>query len=140
MAGHIMREHDIYDFNNRFNLYKRNTGMCGDTLMNSHWEELIGKVEEFLHATDHPENNYCIYIQQIIQYSSDSGQCLKSFFKLYMIETMLLLSASGCASTLVDLQQQLADRAWWIYRWIVLIQLLTEYFTKPWVIILICIM
>ena len=85
--------------------------MCRDTLMNSHWKELIGKVEELLHATDHPENNYYIYIQQIIQYSSDSEQCFKSFFKLYIIEAMLLLSASGCASTLVDLQQQLADRA-----------------------------
>ena len=35
-----------------------------------------------------------------------------------VIEAMLSSSASGCALTLVDLQQQLADRAWWIYRWI----------------------
>jgi len=35
-----------------------------------------------------------------------------------VIEAMLLSSASGCASTIVDLQQQLADRAWWIYEWI----------------------
>ena len=30
--------------------------------MNGHWEELIGKVEELFHATDHPDNNYSMYI------------------------------------------------------------------------------
>jgi len=30
--------------------------MCGDSLMNGHWEELIGKVKELLHATDDPDN------------------------------------------------------------------------------------
>ena len=34
-----------------------------------------------------------------------------------MIEAMSSSSASGCASALVDLQQQLVDRAKWIYGW-----------------------
>jgi len=37
MAGHIMRERNIYDFNSGFDLYKKNMGTCGDTLMNGHW-------------------------------------------------------------------------------------------------------
>jgi len=36
LVGHVEREHDIYDFNGGFNLYKRNTRMCEDTLMNGH--------------------------------------------------------------------------------------------------------
>ena len=61
-AGHIMREHDIYDFNGGFDLYEKNTGTCRDIPMNGYWEELIGKVEELLHATDHP-HNYRMHIQ-----------------------------------------------------------------------------
>ena len=56
-----MRERDIYDFNGRFDLQEKNTGTCRDTLMNDHWEELIGKVEELLDATHDPDN-YCIHI------------------------------------------------------------------------------
>ena len=89
--------------------------------MNGHWEELIGKAEELLHATDHPDN-YCRLIQQIILSSSDSFQRLNDFLRLHLIkcvysviETMSSSSTSGCASTLVDLQQQLVDRAEWIY-------------------------
>ena len=41
--------------------------------MNGHWEELFGKVEELLYATDDPDN-YCILIKSIIQYSSDGYQ------------------------------------------------------------------
>jgi len=51
--------------------------------MNGYWEELIGKVEELLYATDNPDN-YHMYIQYIIQFSSDDLQCLKSFLRLYM--------------------------------------------------------
>ena len=47
---------------------------CGDSLMNGHWEEFFGKVEE-LHATDHP-HNYRMLIQQIISWSSDGQQQL----------------------------------------------------------------
>ena len=122
VAGHIMREHNIYNFNGGLDLYEKNTGTCGESLMNGHWEELIGKVEELLHATDHPDNNYRMLIRQIIRYSSDGEQCLESFFKLHVrkhvIEAMSSSSASGCALALVDLRQQVADRAWWIYRWI----------------------
>jgi len=118
VAGHIKRECNIYDFNDGFDLYEKNTGTCGDTLMNGHWEELIGKVEELLHATDHPDN-YRMHIQYIIQFSSDDLQRLKSFLRLYVRscvqEVMSSSDASGCALALVDLQQQLADRAWWIY-------------------------
>jgi len=81
MAGHIMRERDIYDFNGGFDLYEKNTGTCGDTLMNGHWEELIGKAEELFHATDDPDN-YCMCIQYIIQFSSDGLQHLKSILRL----------------------------------------------------------
>ena len=56
MADHIMRERNIYDFNGGFDLYKKNMGTCGDTLMNGHWEEFFGKVEELLYATDDPDN------------------------------------------------------------------------------------
>ena len=79
-----MRERDIYNFNGGFNLYEKNTGICRDILMNGYWEELIGKVEELLHATDHPDNNYPMYIQYIIWYSSDGLQRLESFLKLHM--------------------------------------------------------
>ena len=113
VAGHIKRERDIYDFNGGFNLYEKNTGTCRDTLVNGHWEELIGKVKELLHATDHPDNNYCMVIWQIIWYSSDGEQCLESFLKLYVIKcvqdvikTMSSSDASGCASTLVDTGRQ----------------------------------
>jgi len=64
VAGHIMRECDIYNFN------EENMGICGDSLINGYWEELIGKVEELLHITDYPDNYY-IYIQHIILYTSD---------------------------------------------------------------------
>ena len=86
VVGHIMREHNIYDFNGGFDLYEKNTGTCRDTLVNGHWEELIGKVKELLHATDHPDNNYRMVIRQIIRYSSDGEQCLESFLKLYVIK------------------------------------------------------
>jgi len=51
--------------------------------MNGYWEELIGKVEELLHATDHPDN-YRMHIQYIIQFSSDGLQRLKSFLRLHV--------------------------------------------------------
>jgi len=114
-----MRECNIYDFNGRFDLYEKNTGICRDTLVNGHWEELIRKVKELLYATDHPDNNYCMVIQQIIQYSSNSEQCLKSFLKLYVIKyvhdvikTMLSSGASGCASILVDTGRQSMVDIW----------------------------
>jgi len=62
VAGHITRDYDIYNFNSKFDLYKKNTGTYGDTLMNGHWEELIGKVEELFHTTDYPDNNYSMHI------------------------------------------------------------------------------
>ena len=113
VVGHIKREHNIYDFNGGFDLYEKNTGTCRDTLVNGHWEELIGKVKELLHATDHPDNNYRMLIRQIARNSSDGEQCLESFLKLYVIKcvqdvikTMSSSGASGCASTLVDTGRQ----------------------------------
>jgi len=100
-----MRERDIYDFNGGFDLYEKNMGTCGDTLMNGHWEELIGEVEKLLHATDHPDN-YRMHIQYIIQFSSDDLQRLKSFLRLHVRrcvqEVMSSSDASGCALALVD--------------------------------------
>ena len=108
VAGHITRERDMYDFNGGFDLYERNRKACAKTLMNGHLEELFGKVEE-LHVTDHPDN-YRMLIQQIISWSSDGRQHLKSFLRLHVIEcvqgvieAMSSSSASGCASALVDL-------------------------------------
>ena len=122
VAGHIIRERDIYDFNGGFNLYEKNTGTCGDSLMNGHWEELFGKLEKLLHATDDP-HNYRMLIQRIIEWSSDGEQHLESFLRLHVrkhvqgvIKAMLSSSASACASALVDLQQQLVDRAEWMCR------------------------
>ena len=104
VAGHI-RKHDIYDFNGGFDLYEKNTGTCRDTLMNGHWEELIGKVEKLLHATDHPDN-YHMHIQYIIQFGSDDLQRLKSFLRLHVRrcvqEVMSSSDASGCALALVN--------------------------------------
>ena len=83
--------------------------------MNGHWEELIGKVEELLHATDDPDN-YHVLIQPR---SSDGQQQFESFLRLYVIKcvqgvikTTSSSSASGCALALVDLQQRLGDGAW----------------------------
>jgi len=59
VADYITRERGMY------NLGILHVSKCTDTLMNGHWEELIGKVEELLHATDHP-HNYHMLIQQII--------------------------------------------------------------------------
>jgi len=120
VAGHITRERGMYvrvlDW--------KNVEACGDTLMNGHWEELIGKVEELLHATHDPDN-YRMHIRVIMLSSSDGRQRLESFLKLHvikcvqdMIEAMSSSSASGCASALVDLRQRLVDRAKWICRWI----------------------
>jgi len=93
---------------------------CVDSLMNGHWEKLIGKLEELLHATDNPDN-YRRHIQLIIDCSSDGRQRLESFLRPNVIkcvqgviEAMSSSSASGCASALVDLRQRLGDRAEWI--------------------------
>ena len=69
--------------------------------------------------------------------SSDKLQYLKIFLRLHVIkyvqeviEAMLLSSASGCASALVDLQQQLANSTEWIYRWINPCSIVNEAFEK----------
>jgi len=102
--------------------------------MNGHWEELFGKVEELLHATDHPDN-YRMLIQEIIRWSSDGRQRLESctyrnkqqqlrLHVIYHVQgvigAMSSSGASGCVLTLVDLQRRLVDRAKWIIpcRWI----------------------
>ena len=121
VAGHITRERDMYVFRGGNVLERKNREACGDTLMNGHWEEFFAKGEELLHATDDPDN-YHVLIQQIIRYTSDGLQRLESFLRLHVIkcvqdviEAMSSSSgASGCASTLVDLRQQLVDRAEWI--------------------------
>ena len=51
--------------------------------MNGHWEELFRKVEELLHATDHPDD-YRMLIQEIIRWSSDGRQRLESFLRLHV--------------------------------------------------------
>jgi len=115
VAGHIMRERGMYNLSIL-------VGACGDTLMNGHWEELFGKVEELLHGTDDPDNNYHMHIRHIIQFSSDGRQRLESFLRPHVIEcvqgvieAMSSSSASGCASALVDLQQRLVKKALWIF-------------------------
>ena len=62
VAGHIIREHDIYNISF---LSTKNGKMYVDSLMNGHWEELFGKVKELLHVTDDPDN-YSMLIQPII--------------------------------------------------------------------------
>ena len=74
VADHITREHDMYNFAGGNVLDRTNVEACANTLMNGHWEEFFGKVEE-LHATDHP-HNYHMLIQQIISWSSDGQQQL----------------------------------------------------------------
>jgi len=54
-----MKKHDICI------LLLKNSEVCADTLMNGHWEELFGKVEELLHATDDPDN-YHMLIKSMI--------------------------------------------------------------------------
>ena len=120
VAGHIMRERGMYVFRGE----QKNGEACADILMNGHWEELIGQVEELFDATDDPDNNYRMLIQHIIRSTSDGRQRLKSLLRPHVIkcvqgviEVMSSLGASGFASALVDLQQQLVDRAEWIYGW-----------------------
>jgi len=119
MAGHIIREHDMYDIEGV--LERKNGEACVDSLMNGHWEELFGKVEELLHATDHTDN-YHMHIEAIISWSSDSEERFDSFLRLHVIkcvqEVIKVMSsdgASGCASALVDLRQRLVDKTEWIY-------------------------
>jgi len=66
VAGHITRERGVYIIN------FLHMPTCANTLMNGHWEELIGKGEELLHATDDPDN-YHVHIEAIIQ--SDGRRC-----------------------------------------------------------------
>ena len=67
---------------------------------------------------DDPDN-YRMHIRQIIQYTSDVRQ-FESFLRPHVvkcaIEVMSSSSASGCALALVDLRQQLANRAEWMCR------------------------
>ena len=104
VADHMERERHMYVYGGEGFLHMENEEVCGDTLMNGHWEELIGKVEGLLHATDDPDNCH-MHIRAIIQYSSD-GRRFESFLR-----TMSSSSVSGCASTLVGFQQQLVKRA-----------------------------
>ena len=85
VAGHITRERDMHNFSGGYILREKNGETCADTLMNGHWEELFGKVEELLHATDHPEN-YRMHIRQIIEYTSDGRQRFKSFLRPHVIK------------------------------------------------------
>ena len=69
--------------------------------------------------------------------SFDKLQHLKIFLRLHVIkcvqeviEAMLSSSASGCASALVDLQQQLANSVEWIYKWINPCSIVNEAFEK----------
>ena len=123
VAGHITREHDMYVFRGEGFLGWKIVEACVGSLMNGHWEELFGKVEELLHATDDPDN-YHVHIEAIIEYTSDGQQQFESFLRLHVIkcvqdviEAMSSSSASGCAPALVDLRQQLGNRAEWIHEW-----------------------
>ena len=115
VAGHITRERDMYDFGVESVLGWKNREMCVDSLMNGHWEELFGKVEELLHATDNLDN-YHMHIQQIIEYTSDGQQHLKSLLRLHIIKCMQeVMSSSDVSGCALALQQWLRDRAWWIF-------------------------
>ena len=48
MAGHIMRECNMYNSDSEFILCEKNEDVCVDSLINRYWEELFGKVEELL--------------------------------------------------------------------------------------------
>jgi len=119
VAGHIERELGMYVFRGRNDLGWKNGEACADTLMNGHWEELFGKVEELLHATDDP-HNYRVHIRRIIDCSSDGRQQFKSVLRSHMIKCVQgvieAMSSSGASAlALVDLQQRLRDRAEEIY-------------------------
>ena len=65
-----------------------------------------------------------MHIRQIIEYTSDGQQQFESFLRLHVrmcvqgvIEAMSSSSASGCASALVDLRQQLVKKTEWIFGW-----------------------
>ena len=68
VLGHIKRELQINNV-----LGDKNVEVCRDSLMNSHWRELMGKVEVLFCATDHP-CNYYIHIQSIIHWSSNDEE------------------------------------------------------------------
>ena len=123
VAGHIMRERGMYNFAGGHILDWGNMSTCVDSLMNGHWEELFGKVEELLHATDDPDD-YHVHIQHIIRHTSDGRRRFESILRLHVIkcvqgviEAMSSSGASGCALALVDLRQQLVKKAEWIYGW-----------------------
>ena len=68
VAGYITRGCNIYVFGGR--VTATNIKAHRDTLKNSYWRELIGKVEKLLYATDNLDN-YCMHIQYIILYTSN---------------------------------------------------------------------
>ena len=101
VAGHMERERDMYDIGGV--LRRENGQVCADSLMNGHWEELIGKVEELLHATDHP-HNYRMLIQHIIEYTSDGRQQFESFLRPHVIECVQgVIEAMSSSSALLTL-------------------------------------
>ena len=106
----------MYNSNSEFILCEKNGDVCADSLMNRRWEKLFEKVEELLHAT-YDSHNYHMLIQQIIKWSSDSEQHLKSFLKLHIIKYVqnVIEVMSSSRSALVDLYQWLVDRTDWIY-------------------------
>ena len=61
MIDHLKRGHHMYIFSSEGFLHIENEKVCKDTLMNGHWEELVGKVKKFLYATDHPDK-YHVHI------------------------------------------------------------------------------
>ena len=68
VADHITRGCNIYVFGGRVTAI--NIKAHRDTLKNSYWRELIGKVKKLLYTTDNLDN-YCMHIQYIILYTSN---------------------------------------------------------------------
>ena len=85
VADHMKRERDVYVFGGGGVLDWKNGEACGDTLMNGHWEELIGKVEELLHPThdlSHAHStNHSIHFLMV---NSGSKAFLSCMWKLHV--------------------------------------------------------
>ena len=132
MCGRSHRERTWY-VQLRFVLCEKNMETWAEILMNGHWEEVFGKVEELLYATDDP-HNYHRHIWHSIRLWWSTALLRLHVIK-YVRHHQVWVAVHGPLST--------SNNDWWTRQGGYVgeqIQLLMNYLTKFWGIIMICMM